>query len=83
MHVLHAAVFAYGKAFAGGLEFFLADIRFFARFEALGSAFMGGRHRPVAGDVFFGFFIGVGRCRKGGTRKESGDEEVFFHMGFL
>ena len=61
MRVLHAAVFAYGKAFAGCLQLFFAHVRFFARFKTFGGAFMGRRHGAVTGDVFLEFLVGM-RC---------------------
>ena len=57
--VFHAAILADGQAFASGLQFFVADLFFFARFQAFGGGLMGGGHGAVALDVFLGFLVGL------------------------
>jgi hypothetical protein len=60
VRVLHAAKLANGQALAGGLQFFVAHVFFFAGLQALGGGLMGRGHGAVAGHVFFAFLVAMG-----------------------
>jgi hypothetical protein len=57
VRVLHAAKLANGQALAGGLQFFVAHVFFFAGLQALGGRLVGCGHGAVAGHVFFSLLV--------------------------
>jgi hypothetical protein len=62
--VAHAAVCANAQAFAGGLEFFLANVVALARLKALGSGSVRGGHGAVALDVGLPLSLWVWACAR-------------------
>lgn len=70
--MFQTAVFTDCQAFASRLQLFLANLVFFARFQAFGRRLVGRGHGAVTLDVFFSFFVSVLRvgCGEGGAHKQ-------------